>query len=90
MKYLMKCGHVAQSTTIRNGKLIPVCAICVGLTEKATIVEKEARGCEGLENRNAKCRFCNSIVSSNWDLPFFEYKPDQEMDSYYNGCFGWD
>lgn len=28
--------------------------------------------------------------ASNWNLPFFSYKPDQEKDEFYCGCWGWD
>lgn len=29
-------------------------------------------------------------VASSWTLPFFEYRPERETDSYYCGCWGWD
>ncbi len=84
MKPLMKCGHAANVTS--NGK--PACAICF-CTE---IAEKQPN----LEGRKAKCCYCGKIANSNGEgsgykeLPFFEYKPNEEYDSYYCGCKGWD
>ena len=43
-----------------------------------------------LQGRKAKCSFCGQIKDSDYDLPFFEYKPDKEYDEYYCGCGGWD
>lgn len=46
---------------------------------------------EALDGRTAKCCYrCGSMESSKPSLPFFEYRPDKEYDSYYCGCFGWD
>lgn len=33
---------------------------------------------------------CGSIVSSNNNLPFFQYRPDKEYDEFYCGCQSWD
>jgi len=33
---------------------------------------------------------CGSIVQTNWELPFLEYKPNDEYDEFYCGCHGWD
>lgn len=87
MRYLMKCGHVANAKT-SDGK--PCCAICVGLKEEALIVDRECEGTEGLEGRKAKCYDCGEITDSRWSLPFFDYRPDEEYDGYYDGCRGWD
>lgn len=81
MMYRMKCGHIANATS--NGK--PVCAIC-----SCFEVERECKENEGLEGRIAKCTSCNNTTPSNWGLPFFKYKPDEERDAYYCGCYGWD
>ena len=32
----------------------------------------------------------HSVAPSSTELPFFEHRPDQAMDAYYCGCFGWD
>lgn len=81
MEYLMKCGHVNNAEC--NGK--PCCVIC-GCVE----VEREVQGTDGLTGRFAKCSDCSSKVPSKWSLPFFSYSPDEEFDSYYCGCYGWD
>lgn len=41
-------------------------------------------GCRG--NNVCKC----GKVPSSLDLAFFEYKPNEEHDKFYCGCFGWD
>lgn len=53
--------------------------------------------CEGfeadevLEGRTARCCYgCGSYDNSRPSLPFFEYRPDREYDTYYCGCYGWD
>jgi hypothetical protein len=46
--------------------------------------------------RQACCGYSRSgenihaIVPSSKELAFFESKPDQEYDTYYCGCLGWD
>ena len=86
---LMKCGHRSQADS--NGK--PVCLICIGLTENATIVDDTITD-ETLKGRKARCSYyghkCNSEVDSSLSLPFFSHRPDKENDSYYCGCYGWD
>lgn len=77
-KPLMKCGHTANAETF-SGQ--PCCVIC-GCTE---IVERPS-----LKGRKAKCAYCGKIKDSDYNLPFFEYRPDREYDSYYCGCGGWD
>lgn len=88
MPYLMKCGHIAQGT-LKDGTE-PVCAICVGLTPNAKIIERECHGVDGLQGRKAHCCYGeHAIVDSSWELPFFEYNPNCKHDSFYCGCFGW-
>lgn len=78
-KVLMTCGHIANGTTL-NGK--PYCIICN--------CNKVAEQKPNLTGRFAKCVTCSNITESNYNLPFFEYKPDSEEDEYYCGCLGWD
>lgn len=78
-KVLMKCGHTANGTTM-DGK--PYCVIC---NCKEVREDKPS-----LEGRKAKCGWCERMVDSNYNLPFFEYKPNEEYDEYYCGCNGWD
>lgn len=86
-KCLMKCGHIANA--VENGK--PICAICIGIKEGAREVESYlVSGTVGIEGRMAKCEWCGTIITSEWELPFFEYKPNEEFDSFYCGCIGWD
>ena len=80
----MKCGHTANAKKM-NGE--PVCAICIGLTSGAEIVETNL---PDLSGRKAKCPDCKKIVDSNYNLAFFEYRPEYNYDSYYCGCRGWD
>lgn len=80
----MKCGHTANAKD-ENGN--SVCAICIGINEGATQIANES---PNLENRNAECCYCNKIKKSSFDLPFFEYKPNEKYDKFYCGCWGWD
>lgn len=87
MKYLMKCGHVANAVDA-DGK--PICALCVLIRDGAREVERELNEHEPIPNRRAKCSLCGKIVVSSWGLPFFGYNPNKDFDEYYCGCCGWD
>ena len=80
---MMKCGHAANAVD-KDGN--PCCAICAGYTPDAFIA---ADTMPDLTGRKARCS-CGKIVESNVNLPFFEYRPNAEYDSYYCGCWGWD
>lgn len=82
---LMQCGHIANA--IRDGK--PVCVICSGIDAGAEVVVGKRHDGVGLEGRVAQCPYCSKKVTSKWNLPFFEHRPDLPTDSYYCGCFGW-
>lgn len=76
---LMKCGHVANGTTM-DGK--PYCVICnCGEMQEVK---------PSLEGRKAKCTWCGREILSDYNLPFFKNKPNEEYDGYYCGCGGWD
>lgn len=82
-KPMMTCGHTANAYTLdANGKKIPVCVIC----DCVTIADNTP----SLEGRLAECDDCGHKVPSDSNLPFFKYRPNQETDSYYDGCYGWD
>ena len=90
MLYLMKCGHIALGT--KDGK--PVCPICYGINsgaeEVVQVIDETKEPTKGLEGRYARCNDCGKLTPSRWNLPFFEYRPNEEYDSYYDGCYGWD
>ena len=86
-KYLMKCGHIAQATDF-EGK--PVCAICAPYDKGVTVDKVIKDEKDGLEGRKARCSWCGHTTESRWNLPFFEYRPDKDTDSFYCGCGGWD
>jgi len=83
---LMRCGHAANAVR-EDGS--PVCVICVGIVEGADQIVPEEKQPD-LTNRYAMCVYCTATVSSNLDLPFFEFKPTDYYDRYYCGCRGWD
>ena len=87
---LMKCGHRSQSED-SNGK--PICVICIGLDERATIVDESITD-EILKDRKARCSYygskCTSEQPSSLNLAFFSHQPDKEYDKFYCGCYGWD
>lgn len=78
-KPLMACGHIANG---ENEKGEPCCVICHCHETKQ---EKP-----DLKGRVAKCSHCGSLTDSKTSLPFFEYRPNLQTDSYYCGCYGWD
>ena len=76
----MQCGHVANGWHGTE----PVCAICfpdpkAGL---ATVVD--------LTGRMAQCPYCHHQQESSLELAFFQHRPEQETDSFYCGCRGFD
>lgn len=87
MPMLMKCGHIANAIDSKGN---PICAICAGVNPGFDKTDHECNGSEGLKGRKAVCQYCGAEVDSNWDLPFFKYRPDRDTDSYYCGCMGWD
>lgn len=93
---MMKCGHAANAV---NGKGEHACAICVGITPDAYIVDENP---PSLEGRIAKCS-CGATQPSDPDLAFFEHgryakgdpggpaiKRVYDYDTFYCGCRGWD
>lgn len=91
-RYMMKCGHADNAQiNLPDGTIKPICAICECMNVEKEINEPT----EGLTGRMAICTDhkygkANEPVNSRWDLPFFEYRPNCEYDSYYCGCYGWD
>lgn len=84
MNAVMKCGHTALGRK-KDGS--PVCPMCVGLDPRAEVVDVSP---PSLEGRKAVCPHCKRERDSDYGLPFFEYRPQHSMDSYYCGCRGWD
>lgn len=81
-KVMMRCGHSANAMKqVAVDDEIPCCAIC----NCDEIDENKP----DLTNRKTQCSYCNKIVKSDFRLPFFEYRPNCEFDSYYCGCRGW-
>lgn len=85
MKKLMKCGR-AQNATVRdflnNSEEKPICIIC-GTDQTVDAPD--------LSGRAARCMYgCGAHADSKLELPFFEYRPDRELDGYFCGCRGWD
>lgn len=84
MTVMMGCGCAATGND-KDGN--PICVVHIGLHPGwNTVVETP-----DLAGRYAKCCYGDhGKVKSTINLPFFEYKPDQEFDRYYCGCYGWD
>lgn len=40
-------------------------------------------------NTKPRC-VCQTEIASNLNLPFFEYRPNEDFDFFYCGCHGWD
>jgi hypothetical protein len=84
VKPMMKCGHAANATDSKGN---PVCVICIGIDPGAEIVDESP---PNLEGRTARCVYCSCEEPSSPNLPFFEYNPKGEKDTFYCGCRGWD
>jgi hypothetical protein len=84
----MQCGHTANATTKNDdGNEIPCCVLCCSrndLASKTVVTPPDITG------RKARCSYCYLTVNSDFDLAFFECRPDHEFDCYYCGCRGWD
>lgn len=77
----MACGHN------NNARLYGTDEPCCAIDGCKEIMKDQP----DLSKRLAKCPECNSSpVPSRPSLAFFEYRPEREFDSYYDGCFGWD
>lgn len=83
-KPLMKCGHTAAAVDTSGN---PVCPMCLGILPGADEVETNV---PNLDGREAHCGSCGTATPSRLNLPFFEYHPNHDRDSYYCGCRGWD
>ena len=87
---LMECGHTANAC---DGEGLPVCVICFGIVDGAkTVVERPS-----LDGRTMICSYrhgrggkVHEPTPSKWGAAFFEYRPDDEHDRFYCGCWGWD
>ena len=97
-KPMMQCGHAANAV---DGRGKPCCAICIGIhpgadkiAETPDLVGRTARCCyyDTRTHRNeGPCgAVCDCEKPSRTSLPFFEYRPGQEFDSFYCGCRSWD
>lgn len=84
MRPLMKCGH-SGNARLSDGRWI--CAICIGINRGATEYESAL---PNLDGRIARCSTCGRETASDLELPFFEYQPECEYDTYYCGCWGWE
>jgi hypothetical protein len=43
-----------------------------------------------INDRKAKCLYCEQLSKTNPILPYFEAKEHEPLDTYYCGCRGWD
>ena len=87
MPVMLKCGHAANAHVERDGKSIPCCAICAGISAGYDEIDDSP---PDLSGRKARCSYCKHIVDSGTSLAFFEYRPTEQYDNYYCGCRGWD
>lgn len=83
-KPMMQCGCAANAT---DGKGNPSCAIHIGLHPGADKVMEQS---PDLTGRTARCTYCKNTQLSSTELAFFEYRPTQKFDGFYDGCRGWD
>lgn len=79
---LMMCGCLSTGV---DAKGRPVCASHVGIEPGAEVVNENP---PNLDGRRAKCRYCENIRPSGFNLPYFRWNPEGE-DEWYCGCRGW-
>ena len=89
---MMMCGHSAQGV---DGTGAPVCVVCFGRPEAATVAPAPDLG-----GRMATCTYKDggklrkhpdgAPVPSSTSLAFFKRHPTAATDEYYCGCWGWD
>ena len=81
---VLLCGHTAMADD-RDGN--PCCPICDPRDPASSTVDQAP---PTLDGREAVCDYCRRRVVSDWGLPFFGHCPQDEVDSWYCGCRGWD
>ena len=82
---LMACGCVAQGVSL--AKMKPVCIVHLGFNKAA---EEPVKEMPNLSGRKSKCRYCSKMdVDSSFKLPYFNHRTDQDTDTFYCGCAGW-
>lgn len=80
---LMECGHTANAEgKIPGGTFQPSCVICGCFT----IADEQP----DFTGRKAVCSYCKVEHDSSERLAFFRHQPEQDTDSFYCGCRGWD
>lgn len=97
---MMACGHAAQGI---NGNGDPVCVICyvggdadpaitpMDPNEAAARVEGRMMRCSYLRGPDGKpCEGRRNPIPSDPTAAFFQSRPDEEYDQYFDGCWGWD
>lgn len=77
---MMACGHSANAR--HNGQ--PCCVICTPNPDAHRVVDVP-----DLTGRLAKCSNCQNTKPSSVELPFFEHRPGDKFDMFYDGCKGW-
>lgn len=81
----LACGCLSNAIDQDNN---PACSTHDGLMDTSPAELPD------LMDRKAVCtqhKFTpKKVVDSVITLPFFQYRPDMQFDSYYCGCWGWD
>jgi hypothetical protein len=83
MSQIMACGCAAQGTKTVGDQDVACCV--VHNCDIAADVQPD------LTDRKAVCTYSgHRPIDSRFNLAYFVYRPDQETDQYYCGCYGWD
>jgi len=75
---LLTCGHTSNSVDFLGQ---PACALCGH--------SKPAAEPPSLVGRIARCHYGDKNCQSDYGLPFFKLELDNDFDSFYCGCKGW-
>ena len=83
MTQIMACGCAAQGT-----KTVAEQDVACGVVHNCTFTADVQ---PDLTGRKAVCNYRgHRPTDSRFTLAYFAYRPDQETDEYYCGCYGWD
>lgn len=87
VKPLMECGHTANAVTQEGA---PVCIIDAGIVPGAyTVAASEPDLTGRMMTCNGHRGSAPREVPSRAQAAFFKHQPDNECDSFYCGCWGW-
>lgn len=97
MSTMMRCGHATHATVAQTGA--PACVICAPNPDAYEVADPDETA-NALAGRQMRCSYASGkngrVCAGRTPRPsdpnaaVFGHKPDEEFDSFYDGCWGWD